>query len=70
MASQKAVDPDVAGLSEIIQSVITSPAVAETVKKIAFLREQIATLQLDLQEAEASLPGHIQTAIMTPPTEG
>ena len=70
MASQKAIDPDVEGLSNIIQSVITSPAVAETVKKIAFLREQIAQLQFDLQEALDSLPGHIQTAIMTPPSEG
>ena len=70
MASQKAVDPDVEGLSHIVQNILVSPVVSEKVKRIAFLREQLAQLQADLTEELASLPEAIQTAIMTPPSEG
>jgi hypothetical protein len=67
--SQKNNDPDIQGLTNIIQNVIISPIVAETVRRIAEIRMQIFDLQEELANAEASLSGHIETAITTPKEE-
>ena len=62
-------DPDVQGLINIVQSVVTSPAVANTVKRIAEIRMQIFDLQEELDRLEKELPGYIETVIITPSKE-
>jgi hypothetical protein len=62
-------DPDVQGLTNIIQSVLASPAVEDTVRKIAELRMKIYDLQEELRQLETNLPEYIQTVIITPPEE-
>lgn len=65
--SQQVIDPDVQGLSNIIQTVITSSAVAGTLHQMVEIRMQIYALQEELKALETNLPACIQTAITTPP---
>jgi hypothetical protein len=66
MAPQQDVDPDLQHLTSIVQGVLTSPAVADTVKRIEEIKRQVYDLQEELQQLERALPGFIQTAITTP----
>jgi hypothetical protein len=69
MASQKVVDPDVQSLTNIVQAVLSSPAVAHTVKRIEELKRQIYESTEELQQLEKELPGYIEIAITTPQKE-
>jgi hypothetical protein len=56
-------DTDLTQLTNIVTSVITDSNVAQTVASIQLVKQQIAELQQQLLELEASLPTVVANAI-------